>query len=202
MILFVHTNKKRVALKMENSIIQTIIKRRSTRAFKEEQLKKEEIDLIINAGLYAPSAHNQQSWHFTVIKNRNLLTKISDAAKEEAEKSSDELIKKIASNKKYDIFYGAPSIIIVSGNKESLLPEIDCAAATQNILIAAESINVGTCWNGLIKFLFNSKNAELYKTEFGIPENYEPYYAIAIGYKKIETINAPERKENKVNYIF
>ena len=147
--------KKGVALKMENSIIQTIIKRRSTRAFKEEQLKKEEIDLIINAGLYAPSAHNQQSWHFTVIQNRNLLTKISDAAKEEAEKSSDELIKKIASNKKYDIFYGAPSIIIVSGNKESLLPEIDCAAATQNILIAAESINVGTCWNGLIKFLFN-----------------------------------------------
>ncbi|MDA3845843.1 MAG: nitroreductase family protein, partial [Vallitaleaceae bacterium] len=56
-----------------NQVIETIKNRRSTRKFKPEQLEKEQLEAIIEAGLFAPSAHNEQSWYFTVIQNKELI---------------------------------------------------------------------------------------------------------------------------------
>jgi len=64
-----------------NETIQTILSRRSVRSYSSEQIKDEELDLILKAGLYAPSAHNQQSWHFTVIQDKEVINKLNKAAK-------------------------------------------------------------------------------------------------------------------------
>jgi nitroreductase len=53
-------------------------------------------------------------------------------------------------------FYHAPTVIIVSGEEKPLMPRFDCAAATENMLIAAESIDIGSCWVGLVNFLFQT----------------------------------------------
>lgn len=71
-----------------NSILSVIRERRTTRKFTKEQIKDEELQEIINAGLYAPSAHNQQSWNFTVIQNKEIIKELSDAAKEVCKKYS------------------------------------------------------------------------------------------------------------------
>ena len=70
------------------------------------------------------------------------------------------MIKKMANNDKFNIFYGAPTVIVVSGRDNAIMPQVDCAAATENMLIAAESLDIGACWNGIVGFLFNSQKEQ------------------------------------------
>lgn len=184
-----------------NEIIKVIKERRTTRKFKLDQIKEEELQAIIEAGLYAPSAHNKQSWNFTVIQNSELIEELNIEAKKAAKNFKDEIIQKMANNEKFNIFYGAPTIIVVSGDKNGMMPEVDCAAATENMLIAAESLDIGACWNGMVSLLFNSEKGEEYKKKLNIPEGYNPYYVVLLGYKDVRVKNAPARKENSVQYI-
>lgn len=77
--------------------------------------------------------------------------------------------------------------------------EADCAAAIQNMLIAAESMDIGSVWLGLVKFFFKEEGA---MDKLGIPDNYQPYYGVALGYKAIEKeLTAPKRNLDVVTYI-
>ncbi|GAA0732035.1 nitroreductase [Clostridium oceanicum] len=184
-----------------NDTLKAIMERRTTRKFKEDQIKEEEINTILKAGMYAPSAHNDQPWNFTVIQNKDLLNELNKESKEIAKTFPNETIKKMGHNEKLNIFYGAPTIIVISGRENAMMPQIDCAAATENMLIAAESLDIGGCWNGIVGFLFDSNKVEIYKEKLGIPEGYRPYYAIALGYKKVKITKALPRKENSIQYI-
>ncbi len=186
---------------MGNKVIELIKSRRSTRVFAEEQIKDLEIKQIIEAGIYAPSAHNCQSWHFTVIQDKNIIVKLSQESKKVLKTHPDETFRKMANNPNFNIFYNAPTIVLVSGETKGMLPETNCAAATQNMLVAAESLNIGSCWVGLLAFAFNGENSDALKTELKIPEYYKPYYAVSLGYKKVPNGKAPQRKENCVDYI-
>jgi len=181
--------------------LKVIRERRTTRKFKDEQIKEEELQAIIEAGIYAPSAHNKQSWNFTVLQNAELVEELNIEAKKVAKNFSDEIIKKMANNEKFNIFYGAPTVIIVSGDDKAMMPQVDCAAATENMLIAAEALDIGSCWNGFVSLLFNSEKGAEYKTKLNVPEGYTPYYAVLLGYKDVRVSNAPERKSNSVQYI-
>lgn len=184
-----------------NETLKVIRERRSTRKFKSEQIKNEELEALLEAGIYAPSAHNQQSWNFTVIQNQQLLEELNVNTKAIAKHSSNETIQKMGSNDKFHIFYGAPTVIIVSGKEDAISPYVDCAAASENILIAAESLNIGGCWNGIVGVLFNSDRNSEYKEKLKIPNGYTPYYAIALGYKDAPSTKARERRSNTVQYI-
>ncbi|MCT4509939.1 MAG: nitroreductase family protein [Tepidibacter sp.] len=182
-----------------NDIIKNIKERRSIRKFKEEQIKEEEIQTIIEAGIYAPSAHNQQPWHFTVIQNKNIISEMNEESKKAMKNHSDEWIAKLGNNEKFDIHYNAPTVILVSGKKDCYSPIVDVSAAIQNMLLAADSIGVGSCWVGLSKFgLIEEDKVK----QFNIPDGYEPYYTVALGYKALDKKqNAPKRNEDVVNYI-
>ncbi|GFZ33162.1 nitroreductase [Clostridium zeae] len=184
-----------------NETINSIKNRRSTRVFLPEQIKEEELQIIIDAGLSAPSAHNQQTWHFAVIQNKEILDQLSNAAKEVGKNVDDAFIQQLANNEKFHAFYNAPTVVIISGDKNGFMPEVDCAAATQNMHIAAESLGLGSCWVGYISYLLGSEKGEDYKKQLGIPATHQPYYATAIGYKKSSRSNAPTKRENTVSYI-
>ncbi|GIW48536.1 MAG: hypothetical protein KatS3mg079_012 [Caloramator sp.] len=79
---------------MINETLKVIKSRRTTRKFKSEQIKNEELQALIEAGLYAPSAHNQQSWNFTVIQNSELIKELNRESKEAAKGFDDEVIQK------------------------------------------------------------------------------------------------------------
>lgn len=184
-----------------NEVIQNILNRRSVRVYSEEQIKQEDLDLILKAGYNAPSGCNMQPWHFTIVQNKELMTRLNIESKKEFADSDNEMFRKMAENEKYDIFYNAPTIIIVSGEKAAITGIIDCSAATQNMILAAESLGIGSCWVGLIAFLFKSERAEEFIKLLQIPEGYEPFYAITLGYKKIPNPKMPQRRENIINYI-
>lgn len=181
----------------------TIIKnRRTTRKFKGEQIKDEELKEIIEAGIYAPSAHNQQSWNFTVIQNQDLINELSERTKKAARNSDVELFRKFGNNEKLHAFYGAPTIILVSGKEENSVPEVDCAAATENMLIAAETLDIGACWSGSITLLLNDEEEfKQVKDRLQIPKGFKPYHVVALGYKEVRVTKPLARRENTVQYI-
>jgi nitroreductase len=184
-----------------NEVLATIKKRRSVRAFKEDQITDEELQTILAAARYAPSAGNQQLWHFTVIQDKQLLEQLNVSAKESAAQIDNEHVQQLAKNEKFNIFYGAPTVVLVSGKEDGMAIEADCAAATQNMLLAAESLGLGSCWVNLTLFAFAGEKGEQYKQQLGVPAGYKPFSSAVLGYKKIEAVTAPHRKENLVNYL-
>ena len=189
-----------------NETLKSIRNRRSTRGFLPEQLKDIEMQAIMDAGIYAPSATNQQPWHFTVVQNKDMIDRLNVAFKEIAGKSDNEYIRRFADNEKFHVFYNAPTVVLVSGDEKNKYASVDCAAAVENMLIAAESLQaesleIGSCWIGLIAYLLNSEEGSEFVKELGIPEGFKQIHAVCLGYKKIKVTNAPARKENTVNYI-
>jgi nitroreductase len=182
-----------------NEVLKTIKNRRSIRSYKQEQIRQEELDLILEAGIYAPSAHNDQPWHFTVIQNKEVILSISNKSKELMAKCDIDWMKRIGEDPKTNIIHNAPTLIIVSGDKNAVSPKVDCSAAIQNMLLAAESLTIGSTWLGLVKFFFTLEEEV---KALGIPEGYEAYYGVALGYKATEKeIFPPKRKSDVVNYV-
>jgi nitroreductase len=182
-----------------NEVLKVIRNRRSVRTYLPKQINQKDIDLIIESAIYAPSGHNDQPWHFTVIQNREIIQHISDKSKELMANSNIDWIKNMGLNPKINLTYNAPTLIIISGNKNALSPKVDCSAAIQNMLLAAESLNIGSVWLGLITFFLKLEN-EVKK--LGVPDGYEPYYGVALGYNSLsQKRNAPKRSLDVVNYI-
>jgi len=184
-----------------NEVVQNILNRRSVRVYSGEQIKPEDMELILKSGLYAPSACNTQPWHFTVVSNKDIIDELSSETKKELLNCENEYFKEFANNEKYNVFYNAPAIIIVSGEVNSMVPETDCAAATENMILAAESLNIGSCWIGLLAFLFKGEKSQEYLDKLKIPQGYMPYYALTLGYKKYPNPKPQPRREYTVNYI-
>jgi nitroreductase len=183
-----------------NETLKIIKQRRSIRSYKDEQIKDEEVQAVLEAGQYAPNA-GDQAWHFTVIQNRELLERLNLAAKEGAKLTDLEHLKQLGSDANFHCLYRAPTLIIVSGNEQAPIPlDADCAAAAQNMLLAAESIGLGSCWIFFVLLAFNSpQGTEL--RELLIPAGYKPYYACLLGYKQDDAQPARDRKSNLITYI-
>lgn len=92
-------------------------------------------------------------------------------------------------------FTVAPTIVIVSYENADLTPIEDVSAASQNMLLAAESLNIASCWNGIVRMFFSQMDNDQ-REEFGIPENYVPHIVLAFGYPKIKVMNIPQRNKN------
>ena len=97
---------------------------------------------------------------------------------------------------------GASTLILVSADQRSPIPlGADCAAAMENMLLAAESIGLGSCWIFFVTLAFDSPKREESKRELEIPEGYKVFYRAVIGYKAETGTIAPDRKPDVVTYI-
>ena len=182
-----------------NTVIETIKSRRSVRSYKSDPLPKEVVDTLLEAASYAPSGHNTQPWYFTVIQNKEFIQDINRVAKEKMKSSNVDWMKRMGENPKADITYAAPLLMIVSGNKDAVTYETDCAAAIQNMLLAAESMQVGSVWLGLVKPSFNDPEI---RARLSIPEGFEPLYGVAFGYKTdAKPVTGPARKPLGITYV-
>ena len=183
-----------------NETLEVIKRRRSVRKFLPERIKQEELEAILEAGVYAATGHNSQPWHFTVVENRALIDEMSEKTKAFMRESDIDWMRKMGSKDRLHILGGAPMVIIVSYREEGAYsPQTDCANAIQNMIVAAESLDIGTCYIGLTEFFFNHE--DLMKP-FNIPEGYTPFYSVSIGYKDpAYTWKAPVRNLDVVNYV-
>ena len=182
---------------MENEVLKAIQNRRSTRKYKEEQITEEELQAILEAGIQAPTAINAQPWHFTVIQNKEMINYISDKSKEVMLASGNERLVNIGKSST-NIFYNPPTVIIVSTKEDVASGPVDCSAAIENMLIAAESMGLGSVWIGLAGFFF-SLEEEVKK--LNLPDGSKPFYAVSFGYKETNTVGPSKRNKDVVNYI-
>ncbi len=182
-----------------NETLKVIANRRSIRKYKPDQITDEELKHIIDAAIYAPSARNQQQWHFTVVQNRELIDRMAGIIQDNAVKTDERL--GFMGSPNYHVFFHAPTVVLVSHIAGGHFIEVDCGMAVQNILLAAESMGIGSCAIGFSRFLLASQEGIGLLKELGMPEGYTHLCCVSLGYPEGPHPSMPTRNWDVVNYI-
>ncbi len=158
--------------------------RRSIKKYKPENIKESELDLILEAGTYAPTGRNLQSPLIVAVSNKELIGKIAAANAAVLGMQSDP-------------FYGAPTLVIVFADSECHTGFEDACLVAGNILNAAHAIGLGACWIHRAREVFDSDFGKKLKTEWGVPERYFGVANCIVGCSDQEPAVRP-RKEGYV----
>jgi len=146
-------------------VIEAILTRRSIRKYSREKITGNQIEIILKAAMYAPSAMNQQPWHFIVIDDREKLNRIMEVH------PYSKMLKE------------AGLAILVCGDERLQLSKgywvVDCGAATQNLLLAAHGIGLGAVWLGVHP---REERKSGIRKIFHLPDHVQPFSLISIGY--------------------
>ena len=156
-----------------NKTVEDLITRRSVRKFKDHPVPKELLDQVIEAGLYAPSGRNFQSSIIIAVSNPELRNRIAEINCRIGGWAKD-----------FDPFYGAPTILIVLGDKSRPNYLYDGSLTMGNLMNAAHAVGLGSCW------IHRARTGE-----------YEGIGHCALGYSNEEPVKPPKRKEHRVFYI-
>ncbi|NLL52198.1 MAG: hypothetical protein GX248_05780 [Peptococcaceae bacterium] len=171
-----------------NPTIETIMKRRGVKSYTDQQVSDSDLQIILEAGIAGPTGRNMQARHFTVVQNKELLKEINDEVHALMKAAPD-----------YVPLYGAPTLIVTSAPTDVPFADMDCAAAVQNMMLAATSLGLGS------RFLVSptryiESNAQIKKT-LGIPEGYRSVACMILGYDANPSQPPVERNKNVVNYV-
>lgn len=178
-------------------IYNTITCRHSARKFTNQEVTNQQINQIIEAGLSAPSGQNTQPWHFTVIQNKQEQNKLVHICKEKFLQSGLDWRKNWANMQNFNPFYNPSVIIVVSNNALVTNSNEDCCFAIQNMVLMAESLGLSSCIIRDICWAINKENQH----QFGIPEQFDCFMCISIGYAVIKNNKQKTFDYSKVNYI-
>ncbi len=173
-----------------NEVLKAIHDRRSTRGFNDVQLTDAEIQTLVDAALASPTARNTQMWHFSFVQNKDVLDALRGFMADAIGKPD------------YDVFYGAPTVVFISRQSEgrTRFAEVDCGIACENIVLAAQSLSMGSVIIGMIMDAFLSDKGAEFAKMVDIPEGHQFSIAIALGHNTV-TKEAHEIGENKVSII-
>jgi len=181
---------------VENPVLEAIKSRRAIRSYEDKPVPESAIETILEAATYAPSAINIQPWKFTIVTSKSEMKKLSDIAKPALLRTLPDVgnvalsaLKKSLNDPLYNIFYNAPLLIFVAGAK-GRYDIYDCTMAAQNMMLAAYSLGIGSCWIGTAVGLANEPKT---KAELGVPEDHQVHSAIIFGYPKNGFPQAPPK---------
>ena len=177
-------------------VLKAIADRRSHRAYKGEQIPEEVLAQILEAGLEAPSARNHQPWHFSVVQDAGLIQEVHDEAARVMGNSGSPRF----SDPDFQMFYHAPTVIFLFGEKDFAWTQVDCGIAVENMALAAEGLGVGSVILGLPKPAFAGEKADELRKRLACPEGYDFVIALALGYAA-DTKDAHDRREEKISRI-
>ena len=170
-----------------NEVIKAIKERRSVKKYKPDMVPREDIDKIIEAGLYAANGMGKQAVITVAVTNKEMRDKLSA------------LNCKIAGMPEgTDPFYGAPVVLIVLGDKSCPTCVYDGSLVMGNMMLAAHSLGLGSCWIHRCKEMFAMEEGKQLLKEWGIEENLRGVCSIALGYADCEQPTPIPRKENYI----
>ncbi len=168
-----------------NETIKTLLERRSIRRFKPEQIREAELNDILEAGMFAPSGANQQSALFVVVQDKETLRKLS-------------AMNAAVLGKNIDPYYGAPTVVLVFADRNKITPVEDASLALGNMLNAAASLGIGSCWVHRAKQMFETGDGKDLMRKWGVTENFTGVGSCILGYPDGEYPKAAPRKDNYV----
>lgn len=171
-----------------NESIKNMIERRSIRKFKKEQIKDEELELILEAGKYAPTGRGMQSPIMIVVQNQEIIQKLSKMNAEVMGTNNDP-------------FYGAPTVIIVLADKNRGTCIEDGSVVMGNLMNAAHSLGIGSCWIHRAYEVFESDEGKALLKQWGIEGDYRGIGHCILGYVDGDYPKAKDRKDNYIYYV-
>lgn len=192
---------------------ESIVTRRSTRKYKPDAVAPELLQKVIEAGRYAPSGGNNQTNHFLVIQKTEILNKITSLAEAAfAKMTVDEntypsLRNSILASKKggYVFSYRAPVLIIVANRKDYGNNMADSVAAIENMMIAANALDLGSCYINQLYWLNEEPSLLSCLRELGLKEDERVYASMVLGYAATDdglpNRKPLERKGNEVTFV-
>ena len=177
----------------KNQVIETIMSRRSIRKYKQQPVEQEKLRQILECGINAPNGQNKQSWEIRVV-NQEYISELDSLNRSLAiAKGADESKIRHAS-------YGAPVMIFIANDTTYDFSQVDCGLLGANMILTAESLDLGSCCLGGIARTMKQPEAESLLKRLELPENYNLLYAISFGYPD-EAPAAKPRKAEKIKFI-
>ena len=171
-----------------NETLKVLESRRSCRKFKSEMLREEDLNAIIRAGTFAPTGMNKQTPIIIAVTNKELRDKISEENR------------KIGGwNEGFDPFYGAPVVLVVLAKKDVATRVYDGSLVMANMMIAAHSLGLGSCWIHRAKEMFETEEGKQILRDMGVTEEYEGIGNCIVGYAA-ENACKPQ-VERKADYV-
>lgn len=178
-----------------------IYARRAVRDFTAEPVDEKTLQQLIDSAIQAPSAVNQQPWSFCVVRDKALLARISHDAKTHMLKTSpvaaSHHFQELLSDPKFDIFYRAPVLVLISSVVESPWAVENCSLAAENLMLAACAAGLGTCWIGFAQTWLGTSEG---KAALGLPAEFVPVAPIIVGHPKSASPPVP-RKTPDIRWI-
>ena len=180
---------------------ELLIKRRSIRDFEDKEVSLDLVKEIINESILAPNACNDQPWSFIIVKNKEMIKRISESSKsallnwiKEHPDSRAKDFQFILEDKNFNVFFNASCLVLIVGPTEGVLTiEMDCAAVACYFMFSAAARGLGTCWVGLG---IHIRNPNMLR-EIGMTEDYQFIAPIAIGYPQ-SVPGPPPRNEPQI----
>ncbi len=182
---------------MKNPVLENIYTRRSVRSYKYKKVPKKLIEELLNAAVMAPSARNKQPWHFTIVEGEKV-NHYGELVIKEWKVLGLAIKLGIKLTKVDMIFYNAPLLIFISGPASWKYLKDDVNLAAQNMMLAAHSLGLGSCWIGFAKVLDKNEQA---RKELGIPDDFKIVAPLIFGYPDKEVKNIPQRKPKILKWI-
>lgn len=171
-----------------NEILKALTERRSVKKYKATPVPKELIEKIVTAGTYAPSGMNKQAAIILAVTNK------------EKRDWLEECVAKVRGTEGARVFYGAPVVLVVLYDKSVHTGIYDGTLVMQNLMLAAHSQGLGSCWIHRAKEVFETDEGKAFLKELGIEGDYEGVGNCIIGYADEER-EAKPRKEDYVYYV-
>ena len=163
-----------------NETIKSIMERNSCRDFKDTPLTDEQLKLIVDAALAAPSATNRQPWRLVVVKDKAFIDELDVAGMDMIMANADEAMKTRMKERGGKLLYNAPCLIYILGDGSNWA-HIDCGILCENIAIAAQSLGLSTCIVGMANMPLGSPKGDEFKARLKFPEGFEFAVGVLVG---------------------
>lgn len=189
--------------------ITAILTRRSTRRFSERIPERELIEKVIEAGRHAPSGGNNQTTHLIVLSDRKMLAELAEIVMDEFAKMEvtknlySSLRNSIAASKmgNYIFHYNAPILIVAANKKGYVNAMADSSCALENMMIAANALDLGSCWINQLHWLDGNERVHEFMMSHGLGEDETITGSLSLGYPEKELAREPlTRKGNPVTW--
>ena len=189
--------------------LKDIIKsRHSIRKYTDEQIKSEDLQVILEAGNYAPNAGGGQRSMLVAIHNKELTTHIGkmNIAKFDRTNLAGNFVSKEQPSTIDDTtikngFYDAPTVVCVFAQKDLLFKTADAFCCAENMILQATELDIASCIISRGKETFDSDEGRRFMKKWNIPDNYECQCFVILGYLKGEAPHSKPRRAGRIKII-
>ena len=171
-----------------NEVLKAIETRRSIREYTAKKVSREDLDMILKAGTYAPSGMNRQPVIFVAVTDKETRDELSEMNARIMGTDSDP-------------FYGAQTVIVVLADKTAPTYVYDGALAMGDLMLAAHSLGIGSCWIHRAKEEFDSPEGRELLKKWGITGDYEGIGHCILGYADGEEPADKPRRDGTVYHV-